>query len=47
MGKINNEEYNASEGYSLDDYIGKTGIEYVCEGYLKGIDGIKQTDMSI
>lgn len=47
VGKINNDEYNANEGYSLDDYIGKTGIEYVCEGYLKGKDGIKQTDMSI
>ena len=47
VGKINNDEYNANEGYSLDDYIGKTGIEYVCEGYLKGTDGVKQIDMSI
>lgn len=47
VGKIDNDEYKNNEGYSLDDYIGKTGIEYVCEKYLKGIDGIKQTDMSI
>ena len=47
VGKINNEEYNDNEGYELDDYIGKTGIEYVCEKYLKGTDGLKQTDMSI
>ncbi len=47
VGKIDNDEYKNNEGYELDDYIGKTGIEYVCEKYLKGIDGIKQTDMSI
>lgn len=47
VGKINSEEYNNNEGYQLDDYIGKTGIEYVCEKYLKGTDGVKQTDMSI
>lgn len=47
VGKIDNDEYKANDGYSLDDYIGKTGIEYVCEKYLKGIDGMKQTDMSI
>ena len=44
VGKINNDEYNANEGYSLDDYIGKTGIEYACEGFLKGTDGVKQID---
>ncbi len=47
VGNINSEEYKNNTGYSLDDYIGKTGIEYVCEKYLKGTDGIKQTDMSI
>ena len=31
----------------MNDYIGKTGIEYVFEPYLKGINGSKQTDMSI
>lgn len=47
VGKIGNEEYTQNEGYELDDYIGKTGIEYVCEKFLKGNDGLKQTDMSI
>lgn len=47
VGKINSEEYQNNIGYNLDDYIGKTGIEYVCEKYLKGTDGLKQTDMSI
>ena len=47
VGKINNDEYKNNSGYELDDYIGKTGIEYVCEKYLKGTDGLKQTDMSI
>ena len=35
VGKIGNEEYTQNEGYELDDYIGKTGIEYVCEKILK------------
>lgn len=47
VGKISEEEYNSLEGYSISDYIGKTGIEYSFENYLKGEDGIKQTDMSI
>jgi len=47
VGKINAEEYKNSEGYAIDDYIGKTGIEYVLEKYLKGEDGTRQVDMSI
>ncbi len=47
VGKISGDEYNSLEGYSISDYIGKTGIEYSFEKYLKGQDGIKQTDMSI
>ena len=47
VGKINSEEYNNNIGYDLNDYIGKTGIEYVCEKFLKGTDGLKQTDMSV
>lgn len=46
-GRISEEEYKKSEGYQISDYIGKTGIEYVFEKYLKGQDGLKQTDMSI
>ncbi|MBQ6992221.1 MAG: penicillin-binding protein 2 [Clostridia bacterium] len=47
VGKINEEEYKKNEGYSIHDYIGKTGIEYAFEKYLKGKDGLKQIDMSV
>ena len=47
VGKISSDEYKALDGYGISDYIGKTGIEYSFEKYLKGKDGIKQTDMSI
>ena len=47
IGSINEEEYKNSEGYSMNDYIGKAGVEYVFETYLRGKNGKKQTDMSI
>lgn len=47
VGAISPEELKKNEEYRLNDYIGKTGIEFVLEKYLKGSDGIKQTDMSI
>lgn len=47
IGGINEEELKNNEGYSMNDYIGKTGIEYVFESYLRGENGSKQTDMSI
>lgn len=47
VGSISKEELEKNEGYGLNDYIGKSGIEFVLEKYLKGEDGIKQTDMSI
>jgi len=46
-GRISEDEYKKLEGYQISDYIGKTGVEYIFEKYLKGNDGIKQTDMSI
>ncbi len=47
-GKINEEEYNQNKDiYDNDDIIGRTGIEYVFEKYLKGTDGEKQVDMSV
>lgn len=33
--------------YDADDITGKTGIQYVFEEYLKGIDGIRQIDMAV
>ncbi len=47
IGAINEEEYKNNEGYLMNDYIGKAGIEYVFEKYLRGENGTKQTDMSI
>lgn len=45
---ISREEYEANkETYDMDDIIGKTGIEYMFEKYLKGTDGEKQVDMSV
>jgi len=43
IGKIYNEEYQElkGKGYSLNDLVGKEGIEKVCEDYLRGIDGSK------
>ncbi|MDO4617915.1 MAG: penicillin-binding transpeptidase domain-containing protein [Clostridia bacterium] len=40
-GKIYKEEYEElkEKGYSFDDYVGKQGVEKICEDYLKGIDG--------
>ncbi|MBR3254948.1 MAG: penicillin-binding protein 2 [Clostridia bacterium] len=47
-GKIRQEEYEANkEKYDINDIIGKTGIEYVFEDYLKGENGIKQIDMGV
>lgn len=46
--RINAEEYEARKNtYSQNDIIGKTGIEYAFEEYLKGKNGIKQIDMSV
>lgn len=46
--RINPEEYEARKAtYSQNDIIGKTGIEYVFEEYLKGKNGTKQIDMAV
>ena len=47
-GKIKEDEYNEKkDSYTIDDIIGKTGIEYIFEKYLKGQDGEKQVEMSV
>lgn len=33
--------------YNQNDIIGKSGIEYIFEDYLKGTDGVKQIDMAV
>ena len=45
---ISAEEYaKRKDTYDPNDIIGKTGIEYVFEEYLKGQDGTKQIDMAV
>ena len=45
---ISSEEYETrKDRYTQNDIIGKTGIEYVFEEYLKGQDGTKQIDMAV
>ena len=36
-----------NEGYDMNDDIGKMGIEYVLEKYLRGQEGKRQIDMSV
>lgn len=48
IGDISEEEYiNNKDTYTINDIIGRTGIEYGFEKYLKGTDGIKQIDMAV
>ncbi|MBU4331562.1 penicillin-binding protein 2 [Patescibacteria group bacterium] len=46
-GKLSPEEYQErkNKGYLLNDYIGKTGIEYNYEFYLRGQDGKKRIEV--
>lgn len=47
--KIAEDEYKTEKenGYKLNDYYGKSGIERIAEKYLKGTDGTKQIDMAV
>lgn len=49
IGRINEDEYNSNKqnGYMINDYIGKTGVEKLFESYLKGTNGKKQIDMDV
>ena len=49
VGRISKQELEANSDYKYanDDYIGKSGVEYVFEKYLRGEDGEKQIDMSV
>ncbi len=48
VGAISETEYETrKDTYNSDDIIGKDGIQYVLEEYLKGTDGIKQVDMTV
>ena len=48
VGRITEDELKGKEEtYGLNDIIGKIGIEYIMEKYLKGENGIKQVDMAV
>lgn len=49
IGKIGDEEYKKKkdEGYGASDYLGRAGVEYTLENYLRGENGKKQIDMSV
>ena len=48
VGNITETELDGREDtYRINDVIGKVGIQYVFEEYLRGKDGIKQLDMSV
>ncbi len=48
VGSISAEEYNTNKDkYGMNDTVGKTGIQYTLEEYLKGQDGVRQVDMSV
>lgn len=48
VGNITETElYGREDTYGINDVIGKVGIQYVFEEYLRGKDGIKQLDMSV
>lgn len=48
VASINEEEYNANKDtYQMNDVIGRAGIQYTLEEYLKGEDGERQIDMAV
>lgn len=48
MGKIGDELQKLSEkGYTGEDLIGKSGIEYSMEDYLRGVKGTKQIEVNV
>ena len=49
IGKIRDTELEekSDEGYLPSDYLGRTGVEYALEKYLRGKNGTKQLEMSV
>lgn len=49
VGRLSSEDNitGKEDLYTSDDTIGKTGVEYVFEDFLKGKRGIKQVDMTV
>ncbi len=48
IGRITEKELEATDyKYEKSDYVGKTGIEYLFEDYLRGKDGKEEIEMSV
>lgn len=49
IGKIKDTELDEKlqQGYEANDYIGRMGVEYTLEKYLRGKNGTRQLDMSV
>ncbi|MBR1802730.1 MAG: hypothetical protein IJ777_02000 [Clostridia bacterium] len=48
VGMISADEYNTKKDtYDINDLIGRDGVQYTLEKYLKGQDGVRQIDMSV
>ena len=49
IGQISEDEYKKrkDQGYEANDLVGKSGLEYVLEDYLRGQNGTKQIDMAV
>lgn len=47
IGKINDDEYKKlkDDGYSMDSYVGKSGVELAAENYLRGKDVIQKIEV--
>lgn len=47
IGRVTEDDIKNNETYYANDYIGRNGVEYLFEDYLRGTDGIRQIDMDI
>ena len=47
VAPVTQDDLAKDSSYEQNDVIGRTGIEKAFEKYLKGVDGIKQVDMSV
>ncbi|UCC66689.1 MAG: penicillin-binding protein 2 [Deltaproteobacteria bacterium] len=45
VGEIDKEELKRKKNYKMGDCVGKCGVEWTWEGYLRGIDGGRQVEV--
>ena len=45
VGEVNRDELRKRKGYQMGDWIGKSGVEFMWEEYLRGIDGGRQVEV--